>query len=171
MDKFKDSRGFPLTTGLFWELAQEKSYAIYTIKEHDHTVDGVTYVSLKTLYLAERDPTEYLFAIKYVGSWEQWQRIAKSNARYGNKTISALVQGWREELELKIQAENLKQIASLAKGEKGYQAAKFLVDKGWVTKTRGAPSKEEREGEKKKATRLKEEVSEDMARLGFNVVK
>ena len=121
---FKDSMGRYFTKSLFYETAEKRRYAaIYTLKDYDIERNGKTYLSLKKLYLAEADPTEYLFANKYFHSFEQWERIVN------NKMFTRIIDTWRRELELKLRAEGLltmREQAHLGKTD----AARFLVNGG-----------------------------------------
>jgi len=97
---------------------------------------------LKKEYLEANDPTEYLFATtskildggKTGDKWLHWQFICKSTYCKGD------VIRWRKELEVKMQAEAIRDIYLNSKGEKGFQAQKFIVERGW-DKKRGRPSK------------------------------
>lgn len=162
--RFKDDRGHWFTSGLFYELAQDKSFSIYTIKEEDIEVEGKMYLSLKKLYLEDMDPTEYLFAEKYLGCWNQWQRISSMRNMYSGKRVKEIIQGWRDELRLKIKALAIKNIMLKSLDDKGYQAAKYLADAGWDTsKRRGKDDAE--------VKKVKAEVLDDAQRLGLKLVK
>lgn len=113
------------------------------------------WAQLRQEYLEARDPTEYLFVQKssILEGWEHWKFVLKSP--YCRPDIDK----WREELEVKLRAEALAEIVKSSKGEKGFQAAKFLLERGW-DKKRGRPSKEELEGEKRKHAAIMDEVDE-----------
>ena len=76
---------------------------------------------------------------------------------------------WEEELEIKIRSEGIRALVHTAteEGAKGTTAARYLADKGWLSK-RGRPSKEELAGEKKERTRIMDEITEDAKRLGIH---
>lgn len=143
MDKFKDSLGRWRTQTLFVEYKDRtgKYEFFYTLKDYDN--NGVA--SLKHLYLDLADPTEYLFAAKYLGGWEHWQKMVN------NSILREEIDKWRLELEIKIKAEAIKAIAEISndKDDKGrLSAAKWIAEKGWEPK-RGRPTKAEVEKEKK----------------------
>lgn len=154
---FLDSEGRPKTQSLFYEIRYDKE-ALYSLKDYHFTVDGKTYPSAKLLYLEVGDPTEYEFAAKYFLNWAHWQRIV------ANKRIASEVEGWREELEMKLRSEAVKQTMALAKSG-SYQAAKFMVDKGWGKRQAGRPSKEEVERNVKFESNMHNEYSADVIRL------
>lgn len=154
---FKDSVGRWFTKGLFWETCkpENKGWASYTLKEQEH--EGLP--SLKALYLQASDPTEYEFAKAHLGGWLHWKTLCQSS------WFQPHLEEWREELEIKLRSEAIKKIAEHSRGDKGYQAAKFLADRGWDLRKAGAPSKEEKERERKVQSRMHDEIDEDMARI------
>ena len=161
---FKDpTTGNWITQGLFFETARTKEHVCYTLKDYDHEVeiDGElrTLPSLGRLFVECSDPTEYMFATTYLGGWKHWKRVQE------NKAIATYVAEWREELEIKLRAEGIQQIAEHAKTDKGFQASRWLAEKGWEEKKRGAPSKEEKARELKVQTQIEREVGDDLTRI------
>lgn len=152
-----DSAGKPLTQSLFLENGYT-DFAIYTLKDDDMKRKGKTLPSIKRLYLEMEDTTEYLFATEYFLGWQHWKRICN------NKLMKDTVEGWREELELKLRAKGLKQAIGHAEGG-NFQAAKWLSDRGWEKRAAGRPSKEEVARETEIARKLDSEFSDDIARL------
>lgn len=151
--KLVDSMGRPLTQSLFLEVGYS-DYAVYTLKEYDYPYKGKHYPSLKRLFLAEEDPTEWAFADKHLLGWQHWKRLCE------NKILAKHFEEWREELELKIRSQAVRDMMSLCASESGnFSAAKFLADRGWEKRGAGRPSK----AEKEKAMRIKERVEEDFA--------
>ena len=139
MGDTKDALGKWLTLAMFWESRHPKYTPTYTLKDYDMERDGIFYPSLKKIYLEKSDPTEYLFATEVFDSWPHWQAICNSYR------IRPIIAKWREELEVKLRAEGIRSVINHAQTEKGYQAAKWLADKGWEKKRKaGAPSKVER---------------------------
>ena len=118
-----------------------------------------TYPYLKRLYLEHEDPVEYDFACTHMLGWQHWQRIVR------NKILSKHIEEWREELELKIRSQNVREIQDLATGEKGFQAAKWLADKGWDKRAAGRPSNADIERETKVQAKINEEYNADVVRL------
>lgn len=158
--KFLDDAGRPMTQALFLELGYNEKYAVYTLKEQDHIWKDKTYPSLKKLYLATEDPTEYEFATKYLLSWSHWKRIVE------NKVIGRYISEWRDELEIKLRSRAIRDIQNLCESENGnYQAAKFLADRGWDKRAAGRPSKGEIEKIKAIQERVDDEFSQDVIRL------
>ena len=158
-NKLRDGRGRPLTQSLFLEVGYNTDFAVYTQKDEDYEYNGVVYPSLKKLYLAHEDPTEYDFACTYLLGWEHWQRICR------NKMFKKMVENWREELELKLRSQAVRDIIELSTGDKGFQAAKWLADKGWDKRGAGRPSKEDIERETAVQSKLDQEYSADVVRL------
>ena len=166
MSKFKDpvtSNWF--TQGLFLELSySNKDNVLYTLKDEDVTItvngEERNLPSIKRLYLECADPTEYVFATTYLGGWNHWKRICEKT-----KLLQPYIEEWREELEIKMRSEGIRQMAEHARGEKGMQASKWLAEKGWEEKKRGAPSKAEKERELKIQTRIHDEVNDDLSRI------
>jgi hypothetical protein len=155
----KDSRGRPLTQGLFLEVGYNTEFAIYTLKDEDFEYEDKTYLSLKRLYLEHADPTEYDFACTYLLGWDQWQRIC------ANKIFTKVVESWRIELELKLRSQAFKDIMMQSQGDKGFQAAKWIADRGWDKRMVGRPSKDELEREKSIRDIIAAEYNEDVVRL------
>src|SRR5690606_26329218 len=133
--------GRQLTQSLFLE-AGYSDFAIYTLKEEDHTFKGKYLPSIKRLYLEMEDTTEYEFATTYFLSWDHWQRIV------ANKTFTGHVESWRKELALKLRARGIQQMIAKAEGG-SLQASKWLADAGWDVRAAGRPSKAEVESMKK----------------------
>lgn len=158
-DKLQDTMGRPLTQSLFLEL-QYSEYAVYTLKEDDYEYKGKTYPSLKKLYLKEEDPTEYAFATKYLLGWQHWKRLCE------NKAIAKHIEEWREELELKLRCQAIRDMQNLCASENGnYSAAKFLADRGWEKRGAGRPSKADKERHLRIEERLDQEFGADVARM------
>lgn len=149
-----------LTQALFFELQHDHDRALYTLKEHDHTLpDGRVLPSIKRLYLEANDPTEYSFAVEHFYSWAHWKRCL------GNSRIKAAVEEWREELEIKMMSQGIRGVLDEALVRDNYQAAKWLAEKGWIDKRVGRPTKEKQDRELKLATKAAAEHSEDFNRI------
>lgn len=158
MSRFKDSQGKWLTQSLFLEFNYNED-ALFTLDDQDKEYKGKLYTSLKRVYLEEEDTTEYLFANKYFGGWNHWKRLR------GNKAISKHIDEAKDELELKLRSQGIKQIIEHSKGDKGYQAAKWLADHGWDTRKAGRPSKSEVKGQLAQMAKEEDEYSADILRL------
>lgn len=157
--RFKDSSGRPLTQSLFIENGYRTEFAVYTLKDDDHEYKGNTYYSLKKLFLELEDPTEYEFANMYLLGWSHWRRLNE------NKLMTKHFEEWREELELSLRAQGIRAIIDQAADEKGFQAAKWLSDRGWSKNVVGRPSKSEKVREERMQARLDDEFQGDVIRL------
>lgn len=149
--------GKPLTQSLFLEIGYS-DFAVYTLKDNTHVYNGKEYPSIKQLYLELADPTEYEFANKYFLGWRHWLRIAE------NKQIKSHILEWREELEYKLRSEAVKHMINSAKTG-NYQASKWLVDRGWMTRPAGRPTKADIDSEKAFQARVNDEYAGDIFRL------
>lgn len=158
---YKDTMGRFRTQSLFWEFKYRAFIPVFTLKDEDHTVKGVTYISMRRLYLEYGDPTEYEFAMGVLGSWAHWMKITQ------NTLLRVYVVKWREELELKLRAEAIREVRYISqdptnKGRLG--AAKWMADKGW-DKKRGRPSKAEVTKERKLVAGVHDDLDEDYNRI------
>jgi hypothetical protein len=154
---FKDKMGRYITQGLFIDYKYDETYAVYTLESRDKEYRGNLYPSLRRLYLELEDPTEYLFANKYLDGWDHWLQMK------ANKALYAEIERWQEELEVRIRA---KGVASLLKMSEGanFNAAKWVADGQWQQK-RGRPSNEEKAHERKIRERAMAEADEEAARV------
>ena len=158
--KFLDSSGKPLTQALFIEARYDEKFAVYSLKDYDHEYKGVVYPSLKKLYMEMEDVTEYEFATKYLLGWQHWKHLNNNNL------LGPAFEDWREELELKVRSQAIRDIISSSAQESGgFQAAKWLADKGWDKRGAGRPSKEAIQRENKVQSRLDDEFTEDVVRM------
>jgi len=157
--KLVDTKGRPLTQSLFLEIAYNPEVAVYSTKEYDFEYEGKIFPSLKRLYLQMEDVIEYDFATTYLSSWKHWQRICN------NKLFSEMIGEWREELELKLRSQAVKDIIDMTADEKSFQAAKWLADKGWDKRPAGRPSKEAVTRELKTQAKLQDQYGADVERL------
>lgn len=152
--RFRDEKNRYIVQGLFLEDRYNTDLAYYTLDGEDKTYKGRVYPSLKRLFIEEGDPTEYVFAKKYLFDWPHWQRMVR------NRWLQPHIESWREELEISLRAEGIAAIINAAISNDHYQAAKWLADKGWDIKTKGRPSKEEIEGEISKEVQKEREFGE-----------
>lgn len=151
--------GRPITQSLFLEIGYSGS-AIYTLGEEDKEYKGKIYPSLKRLYLEHEDVTEYDFANTYLLSWSHWQRLCN------NKQVRKHIDEWRFELELKLRSAGIKAIIEAALDEDGgFQAQKYLADKGWEKIGAGRPKKDTSEVDARQEELLREDFSADIVRM------
>ena len=110
------------------------------------------------------DPTEYQFAMHVFGSWKCWEKIT------GSKLIMGYVQGWRDELEVKLRSKAVKSLIDTANhdGAKGTTAAKYIAEKGWVKRKAGAPSNAEKERELKIQSEMDDEIKDIADRINLH---
>jgi len=157
--RFKDVGGRPITQSLFLEVGYTEN-AYYTWKEEDHMYKGTLYPSLKRLYLEHEDVHEYDFACTYLLGWSHWQRLLN------NKQIRKHIDEWRNELDLKLKSAGFKAILESALDEDGgFQAQKYLADRGWDKQTAGRPKKDTSERDAKEQEMLDDDFSADILRL------
>lgn len=162
LENNKDTMGRFLTEALFYETRNKKYTATFTLKEKDHKVEDITYISMRRLYLEIEDPTEYLFAEQVLGSWDHWQKLCRV------KQFMEYVSSWREELSTKLKAKAIQAMIATATedGSKGITAAKWLASAGWE-EGKGRPSKEKVEGKVKQAIQAVSNIENDAVRLGL----
>jgi hypothetical protein len=140
MSKFKASNGKYFIKALFLEKSyDDTTNVLFTLKEEDFVYKGVKLISLKKKYMSyDHIPgAEYEFASTELGGWRHWNMICNSSV------MAEEVQEWRRELEVKLRAGAVKEVIKVSKGDKGFQAAKWLAEGGYKSKTRGRPSKDE----------------------------
>ena len=162
LDKMLDSKGAPLTQGLFLETSYDNTEnVVYTLKPRDHEYKGRVIPSIKRLFLEFEDPTEYFFAYEYFLDWDHWQRIK------ANKLIAKHMKGWKEELEVRVAASGVRSILDQGLNDEkpNYQAAKYIADRGWEKRGAGRPSKADVERETRIAAKISDEFSEDLKRV------
>ncbi len=146
--KFKDHAGRYFTTGLFKETAvREKKYVLYTMEE------------ARQCYLECNDITGYSFATGYLGGWDHWLAFQKS------PIVMSYVNKWEEELEVRIRSQAIKNITDLSSGDKGYQASKYLADKGWKAAVKGRPSKASIEKEARVQSKMYDEFKSNITAI------
>lgn len=165
MPNFRNSSNQRLTKSLFFEESEDRSLVVYTLKDSDHTVDGVTYPSLYRLFMEADDLTEYSFAVSHLDGWEHWQMLCNSN------WFRPYAKRWREELEVRARSRSLLRLRAEAasSSKNAYLANKFLIERGWVSKEDksavGRPSKEAIKKEADLLFQSSKEAESDLARI------
>ena len=137
---YRAGNGVYLLKSLFFETAVDKSNCVYTLKNEDHTVDGVLYPSLYRRYMAEKDVTEFIFANNHLAGWEHWEKLCRC------EWFQDYLARWRKEVTLSVKSEALQKILqkSNSNAKDALMAQKFIVTGGWdTTPTKGRPSKED----------------------------
>lgn len=161
IDKAKliDTMGRPLTQSLFIECGYNLQYAVFTFNDEDKVYQGKVYPSLKKLYLACEDPTEYQFAKKHLLGWNHWKRLNE------NKMLRTEFDEWREELEIAMRSDAVQAIRDMTADGTNFQAAKWLADRGWDKRGAGRPSKAEKERESRIQDAISGEMDADVIRM------
>lgn len=164
-NRFKNVMGAHLLKPIFYEYdTSDHAQSIYTLKEYDHTVDGITYPSLRKLYVETEDPTEYEFASLYLDGWVHWKKLERA------AFFQPYLKEWREELEVRMRAKALNRIKTRATSSEkdSFQADKILLSGGWKTeeeKTRGRPSKDKIKQEAEKLFNERTDFDDDFDRI------
>lgn len=149
----KDSVGRYLTRALFKELASKET--------RDKFPPVFTLEDARIIYLEAEDPTEYIPSQKLLGSWQHWLVLLES------PDVRFHIDRWREELEVRLRSKGVMEILDISKGDKGFQAAKWLADKGWESKKAGRPTKEKVNYNKRVEATMKKEYEDDAKRLSL----
>jgi hypothetical protein len=163
--KYRAGNNNLLTKGLFFEMTlADKSTVSYTLKDRDHTYDGVVYPSMYLVYMAENDPTEWRFATNHLDCWEQWEVLNRCT------WFKPYVERWRKELELRMKSESLARIMREAKttSRDAFTANRYILEKGWEpkdTSKRGRPTKDDIKQATNEIIRIDRQISSDFARL------
>lgn len=161
MNKFRTSTGAYREKDLFEEYSSRPELILYNVSRSDSK-----FPSLYLLYMAEEDFTEFEFAIKYFESYQHWKRITNSS------WFAAHIADWREDLELKIKARNLKSLIDKSTDDAG--VAKFLLGRKWLddaqshnpgVNLRGRPSKEEVKNHLRLISSQEKQIEEDYMRI------
>jgi len=165
---FKNASGTWLLKAIFFEMSDsDKSRVLYTLKPEDHEVDGVTYPSLRRLYLEESDLSEYYFAEKYFGGWPHWKRLLSCS--WFVDYLSEI----REELRQKLSADatrRLHQIAADPKDRGSLQANRAILDSLKPEKSPvGRPTKESIKREADRMFKDQSEIEDDLDRIRLSL--
>ena len=173
-EQVRNSNNVKQTNGLFFEAYNPETSVtpLYTLDDFDKESGGRTYLSFKRIYVECSDPTEYVPAKVLLGSVDHWRKLV--NCAW----FKSYIEEMRQELDMKIRSDAVKGIVEIAADEKNsssFQARKFLSTKGYsldkTPSTRGRPTKEEVEREKKVQAKLDKETEEAAQRLGLSLVK
>jgi hypothetical protein len=158
---FRNGTNQYLQKDLFEETSSKPELVLYCLAR-----ENTEYPSLYRFYMSMEDFTEFEFASKYFESFQHWKEISNS------AWFAPYIAEWREELELKIKARNLKSL--IEKAEVDVSVAKFLLGKKWVddaqirnpgVNLRGRPSKEEIKGHLRLITMEERKIEEDIERM------
>ena len=72
---------------------------------------------------------------------------------------------WREELELKLRSQAVRDIMDMSAEGSSYQASKWLADKGWAKNPVGRPNKAEKARQTRLDNKLNDEFSDEVKRM------
>ncbi len=151
--RYRDSSGKWLTESLFLEFRNPHTdiEPLWTIKDKEYK----GYPSAKRAYLESNDPTEYTQAYVITENWDHWCRILQ------NAKIAAMIEGWRNELEVKLRSEAIQALRLSDKDT----AHKWLAERGWQDRKVGRPSKKQKEQD----ALVEAAVLEDAQRAGVRL--
>lgn len=159
-EQLKDNLGRPLTQSLFLEIGYKTEYAVFTFNDEDKIYNDKVYPSLKKLYLEIADPTEYEFARTCLLGWNHWRRLNE------NKQLQPYFEEWREELEVLLRSEGVRNLMDLTTSEGGnFQAAKWMAEKGWDKRNVGRPSRADKEREERINSRIADQLEDNIVRM------
>lgn len=165
--QLRDEMNKMRTSSLFVEfpVRGKSNGPLMTLRDVPYTMqDGTVLPSLREIYMQFSDPTEYSVAMHVLGDWNHWQRLTR------NKNIMEYIQLWRDELEVKLRSEAIRGVVEVANGtsQSKLGAAKYIAEGGWKEKKAGRPTKGQINKQAKIEARIKNEVDEDLERLGLH---
>ncbi len=144
---FKDKRGVWATICLFGDRAGEYKDCVQF-----ETVDEA-----RNKFIALEDPTGILFADMYLGGYDHWKALQSCRG------LETELASWDEELEARLRCKALQGVKIMSVDS--FQAAKFLVDRGWSKKSAGRPTKKDIAKETRVQTVMKLAYSDDNNRI------
>lgn len=162
---YKGLSGAFLTLSLFHETNRERA-----INQRARDVDPVFslyddipgLINCRKTFIEEGDPTGYKWAVKYLHSWEHWERLLTCH------WFAEALEFWRRELKEKTTSEALEKIRKISnEGSNDAQvlaAAKYLAEEGWKKSSRGKPRRKSPE------QAVKDIEQEDANRIGLKLV-
>lgn len=166
---YKGENGIWLTEALFHEKASEKPVSYRSIEPVFSLYDDRPgLINCRTTFVQMKDPTGRKWALTYLGDWNHWLRLWKC------KWFREAYDAWITELNLQLKSEAIAKALEIMNGENGAQAlaaAKFIATAEYDKAGRGRPSKQEREGELKRATEALTVEDEDLKRIGLTVIE
>ena len=163
---FKDVQGRFITQSLFLEFGYNQALAVYTLDDHDKTWRDKLYPSVKRLYLAEDDPTEYAFATKHLYSYAHWERLCTTTT-----ILKPHIDAWRRELRIRLRSQGVADMIKRAGEDNACTAAKWLAEGKFDLRAPGAPSKADREETAAIEAGMVSEVGEDLERIKQHLSK
>ena len=124
-------------------------------------------ICCRTSFVHLGDPTGYKWAMLYLKDWEHWKKLVKC------KWFAEALEGWRDELEIKIQSEAIEAIREASRGEdaKALAAARYLANREWKKTPRGRPTRADIQAETRKMAQEQSQEQDDAARIGLHLVE
>jgi len=144
---FKDNAGRWVTLGLFKDKAGSYKGSVIWDSVDDARKD----------FIACEDPTGIAFADQYLGGYDHWIQLKQS------KGMEEDIAKWEEELEARMRSKALLGIKAMS--EDHFQAAKFLMDRGWEKRGAGRPTNEQVQKEARVQAKIKDDYNADVIRI------
>ena len=117
----------------------------------------------RTVFVECGDVTEYEPAIALCGSWKEWERFKVEWPEFRNKILPE----WHEELEVKLRSSAIRSLCNRAVADKpDINAAKWIAEGKYKTRKAGRPSNEEIARETRIQAGIKDEIADDIERVG-----
>lgn len=120
------------------------------------------FICAKDTFVAVGDPTGYLWALKYLKSWDHWLRLMKSG------WFQNAYEYWVGELHMKMKSEAIMRIQDISENAANdgqrLAASKYLAERAYENK-RGRPSKTEVRGELKRLAELDQDTQDEFKRV------
>lgn len=164
---YKGLSGAFLTTSLFYETWKDRvssqrakdSNPVFSLYDDVHGL-----INCRKTFVDMADPTGYSWAMKYLDSWEHWERLVASS------WFAEALETWRRELLAKLRAEALVKIKEIAdtsvQDGQRLAAAKYLAERGWEKGSKGRPGHKKDEVNKL----ISQAEQSDAERIGLKLV-
>jgi len=165
---YKGESGVWLTEALFYQKTVDKPknrLICEPVFDLYDTRPGL--INCRTTFVNLKDPTGRKWAMTYLGDWNHWLRLMRC------AWFREAFEVWISELNLQLKSEAIAKALEIMNGENGAQAlaaAKFIATAEYDKSVRGRPSKQELEGQLKKAAEALTVEDEDLARIGLKVI-
>lgn len=165
---YKGQNGAWLSVALFYEMSRDLPQERRIMEPVFSFEERPGYVWCRKTFVELMDVTGYEWAMKYLNSWEHFERLLQSDWFFSE------YQKWCDEVKANLKAAALKRISVIsATSENEAQAlaaSRYLAEGGWE-RTRGRPSKNELKGEMKRLVEKVSHTDEDMQRIGLTIIQ
>lgn len=158
---YKSESGNWYTSSLFWEIQRTNAQSERPI-DAVFSFDGKPgLIDARKTFLELEDPTGYLWAQKYLASWEHFLLLMKA------KWFRDRYDSWVEELKVMLKQRAISKIKEIAASGsvQALNAAKYVASSEWEKGRAGRPSKDTVSGELKKAMADAAGDAEDARRI------